>query len=290
MNIKYITKIVGGQDGAIWDKYLFRFGPDGVSYVYDLDELKSDKSDEKAYCEIARFKLEKTEILKPHSNSVMFGNEYYSPDDEFPLLYTNIYNNHAKDEDPLKGVCCVYRIQRENTTFSSKLVQVIKIGFVDDERYWSSSKENDDVRPYGNFAIDRQAGIYYAFTMRDKFNSTRYFSFTLPKLCEGTVDEKFGVKKVILSVSDIKESFDCDYHHFVQGACTHNGKIYSLEGFTNDAKNPPALRVISPENKCQEAYIPFLDFELTFEPEFIDFRDETCYYADLSGRLYTIEF
>lgn len=290
MNIQYLTKIVGGQDGAVWGDYLFRFGPDGVCCVYNIEQLSSSASEGKMPEKFSSFKLEKTEIIKPHSNSVMFGNEYYSSEDEFPLLYTNIYNNHAKEEDPLKGVCCVYRIQRDGTAFSSTLVQIIQIGFVEDECYWSSSKDHGDVRPYGNFTIDRQAGIYYAFTMRDQCHSTRYFSFPLPNLRDGIDDEKFGVKKVTLTVSDITEYFDCEYHRYIQGACTHNGKIYSLEGFTNDVKNPPALRVISPENKCQERYIPFSDFGLTVEPEFIDFKDDVCYYADLSGKLYTIDF
>ena len=107
---------------------------------------------------------------------------------------------------------------------------------------------------------------------------------------DGVYDERFGVNTVTLSVSDMTGYFDCEYHRFIQGACTHNGKIYSLEGFTNDVKNPPALRVICPENNRQEIYIPFSDFGLAVEPEFIDFKDDVCYYADLSGKLYTIDF
>ena len=285
MHIQYVTEIAGGQDGAIWDDYLFRFDPDGICCVYHMDRL-SGRAPER----FASFPLEKTDIIKPHSNAVMFGREYYAAEDEFPLLYTNVYNNHAKEKDAFKGVCCVYRIQRDSTAFSSTLVQIIQIGFVEDARYWSSSEDGDDVRPYGNFTIDRQAGIYYAFTMRDKYNSTRYFSFPLPKLTDGVYDERFGVNTVTLSVSDMTGYFDCEYHRFIQGACTHNGKIYSLEGFTNDVKNPPALRVICPENNRQEIYIPFSDFGLAVEPEFIDFKDDVCYYADLSGKLYTIDF
>ena len=90
-------------------------------------------------------------MLVPHSNSVVFGNEYYDEQDEFPLLYTNIYNNYAKNDDKLEGVCLVYRIERNEREFTSTLVQIIQIGFVDDENLWTSAGEKEDVRPYGNF-------------------------------------------------------------------------------------------------------------------------------------------
>ena len=45
-----------------------------------------------------------------------FGNEYYDEKDEFPLLYTNIYNNYAKTDDKRKGITCVYRIHKEDKT------------------------------------------------------------------------------------------------------------------------------------------------------------------------------
>lgn len=285
MNIKHIAKIAVGQDGAVWNNLLFRFTAGGECFVYDLATVNDCAAEQ-----IAEFKLPKTEILKPHSNSVMFGTEYYSEGDEFPLLYTNIYNNHAKTEDPLKGVCCVYRLERIGNSFNATLVQLIKIGFTEDEKLWCSSGETKDVRPYGNFAIDRESGAYYAFTMRDKLHKTRYFSFNLPKLGDGEFDEKYGAESVTLTAQDIISYFDCEYHRFVQGACVSNGKLYSLEGFTNNEQNPPAMRIIDLESERQQAYIPFADFGLSTEPEFIDFSGDICYYADINGELYIIEF
>ena len=95
MRIKQIGKTAGGQDGAIWGQELFRFDHEGNCIVYNLQD---------DFREIGRFTLDKNEILCPHSNAVMFGCEYYETGDEYPLLYTNIYNNYAKAENPMRGV------------------------------------------------------------------------------------------------------------------------------------------------------------------------------------------
>lgn len=279
MKINPITKIVGGQDGVVFNDYLFRFDGKGNCAVYDVNNISDP---------ITCFILDKSDVIVPHSNAVMFGNEYYCEEDEFPLLYSNIYNNYAKAENKLKGVCCVYRLQKKGTEFTTTLVQLIEIGFVQDECW--KSQDGDDVRPYGNFTIDTENSIYYAFTMRDESNTTRYFSFVLPKLQEGEFDEVYQVKRVVLEKKDIIGQFDCEYHRYVQGACYNKGKIYSLEGFTDDVKNPPALRIIDTEKQCQLAYIPFSDFGLTVEPEMIDFANGICYYCDNHGNLYMIEF
>jgi len=289
MRIRQIAKIMGGQDGAIWGSLLFRFGNRGQCSVYDLSVIGTADWDGSEAEAIASFTLDKADVLVPHSNAVMFGTEYYSTEDEFPLLYSNIYNNYAKTEAKCKGVCCVYRLQREGTSFTTKMVQLIEIGFVENTELWASGPDAD-VRPYGNFAIDREHGIYYGFVMRDTVHETRYFSFRLPRLSEGEPDRTTGVRKTVLQPADILEQFDCPYHHYVQGACTHGGKIYSLEGFTNDEKNPPALRIIDPQAGVQLCCEQFVDYGLTIEPELIDFMGDVCWYADHTGNLYMIEF
>ena len=262
--------ITQGQDGAIWGNRLFRFNSRGFCYVYDLDTLEKE----------AEFCLDGVDVWMPHSNSAIFGREYYADGDEFPLLYTNVYNTYGGEENRREGVCCVYRLTREGKNFRGQLVQTITVGFVKDETLWSS-KGGGDVRPYGNFVVDRERGIYYGFTMRDGDNASRYFAFRLPTLEQGDT--------VTLSAEDILFSFDCPYHRYVQGASVHKGKIYSLEGFTNDPANPPALRIIDPEERKQVQCVLFSDFGLTIEPERIDFRGDCCYYADCNGNLYTLE-
>ncbi len=279
MEIKQIGKIVYGQDGAVFGGYLFRFNHKSECTVYLLEDFTKP---------FAEFKLDKADVINPHSNSVMFGNARYSDEDEFPLLYTNIYNNHADFENKLKGVTCVYRIKRKDNSFSSTLVQIIEIGFTEDTIWKSESCE--DVRPYGNFTIDNENSLYYAFTMRDQEKTTRYFSFNLPNINSGDYDESFGAKRVVLQKTDIKCFFDCEYHRFIQGAGFQNGIIYSLEGFTNDKINRPAIRLIDTNTKTQKEIYYCSDFGLADEPEFIDFTNGDCYYSDNLGNLYKIVF
>ena len=110
MKITRLAKIHWGQDGAIWGDELFRFDHKGECHVFKLSEL-GDGEDEPSPSAV--FVLDRADELAPHSNAVFFGTEYYEEGDEFPLLYSNIYNNYADAEDKLIGVCCVYRLLRD---------------------------------------------------------------------------------------------------------------------------------------------------------------------------------
>jgi len=285
MKAKQISNIHGGQDGAIYGRYLFRFNSKGKCYVYDMEQLISEESGAELICE---FMLDRADMIVPHSNAVVFGREFYSEGDEFPLLYTNIYNNYAKADNRRCGMCCVYRLQKKGNVFSSSLVQIIAIGFAEDQKLWRSAGDICDVRPYGNFVVDAQKGIYYAFVMRDGEKTTRYFAFDLPKLGDGKVDGELGVEKVTLGENDIKEYFDTPYHAFIQGACLHQSRIYSVEGFNE--KIHPALRIIDCELKKQVLFCDFFDEGIEHEAEMIVFYKERCYYSDVKGALFELEF
>ena len=278
--------VSGGQDGAIYGKYLFSINSKGNANVYDIDSFGGKVTPD---MKIDTFTLDRAELICPHSNAVCFGREFYEEGDEFPLLYTNIYNNYAKAAEPLKGVCLVYRVMRDGNKFSTALVQIIEIGFTEDASLWKMSEDADCTRPYGNFTVDAEKGVYYAFTMRAESDGTRYFAFDIPRARDGEMSEKFGVKKVVLKKEDIKYFFDCEHHYFLQGACCHNSLIYSLEGFHTD-ELPPRLRVIDPVEKKQLLAVDLRKFTLGIEPEFIDFRGDTCYYCDERGNLYIMEF
>ena len=288
MKIKQIAKISGGQDGAIINDQLFRFDTRGKGFVYDLADIEAETV--KELDAIGSFVLDKADSIVPHSNSVCWGTEYYDPNDEYPLLYTNIYNNYAKSEDKLIGVCCVYRVEHKENEFKTTLVQLIEIGFTDDPALWKAYTDRDGVRPYGNFVIDRENGYYYAFVMRNEALGTRYFKFKIPSVSEGNVDPTYNVKRVVLTADDICDKFDCPYHRYVQGAIAHGRYIYSTEGFHNDQINRPAIRLINLDTKAEERYIDLLDMGYLCEPEMIDFHNGTCYYSDAGGNLYSIEF
>ena len=283
MNAKLIAKTGGGQDGAVFGKLLFRLNHKGDCRVYDMAAIAS--ADGALVEPFTSFVLDRADEIVPHSNSVVFGREYYAEGDEFPLLYSNIYNNYAKTDAPMKGVCCVYRLERDGDGFKTTLVQLIEIGFVEDAELWKMSREKDGARPYGNFVVDVENGKYCAYVMRSEELGTRYFVFDLPKLQDGGIDEKYGVKRVVLTPNDIEKQFDCPEHHYIQGACCHAGKVYSVEGFRNN----PALRIVDLNKGEQELFFNFSDVGITDEAEFIDFYCGSCYYGDCHGNIYLIE-
>lgn len=272
---EHVWNMESGQDGAIFGDYVFRFDARGNCNVYSM--AKQEKT--------STFVLGGLDILVPHSNAVCFGTEYYEETDEFPLLYSNIYNNYSKAEDRLEGVCCVYRLTRNGSVFQTSLVQVIEIGFVENTEYWKSMGTTGDVRPYGNFVVDADGQKLYGFVMRDKERVTRYFSFALPKLADGEISEKFGVRTVTLGLDDIQSRFDCEYSNYIQGACCHENKIYSVEGFS-DAVNPAKMRIIDLEKQVQEEVLDLYEMGLTIEPEFVDFFEGELYYSDAKGNVY----
>ena len=280
-----IGKIVEGQDGAIYGKYLFRIDNRGDMTIYDIEKFGDCVTPE---MKVDALKLDKAETVCPHSNAVCFGSEFYEEGDEFPLLYSNIYNNYMRTDRPLKGVCCVYRIVRDGEKFSTTLVQLIEIGFVEDASLWKMCEERDSERPFGNFCIDVDKNIYYGFTMREAVGGTRYFAFDLPKARDGELCEEFGVRKVVLNPEDIKSQFDCDNHWFLQGACCHNSLIYSLEGFYTD-ELPPRMRIIDPAEQKQILAVDLRRHGPSIEPEFIDFYGDVCYYSDELGNFYIME-
>ena len=282
--IKYnfICKGQEGQDGAIFGDFLFRFKPNGTCFVYSVEKMQ----------EISTFKLDKSDILAPHSNVVCFGNEYFDPSDEFPVLYSNIYNNYSDNTDRLEGMCCVYRIVRDGESFSSTLIQTIRIGFVEDLDVWKSLPDNKDYRPYGNFVVDVENSKLFAFVLRDKEHITRFFEFSLPIISDGEYCEKYGVKNVTLNLSDIKAQFDLSRSYYIQGACCYDNKIFSVEGGTASETNTvavPRMKIIDTVTHT-ETVVELCELGLKIEPELIDFAGDTIYYMDAAGDVYTFEF
>lgn len=285
MKIQGLGKIGGGQDGAIYNGILFRFNHLGHGAAFDL----SKAGEGKVLSPFATFVLDKSNILAPHSNAVFFGTHFYEEGDEFPLLYSNIYNNFCGKEDPMIGVCLVYRLVRTGDSFKTTLVQMIEIGFHENAALWKAYPDKHGVRPYGNFLIDKKTNAYYAYVMRTEESGTRYFKFRIPSVTEGEIDPSFGVRRLVLTEADILDFFDCPYHFYIQGGIAYEGKIYSTEGFAYSEENLPAIRVIDLEKKEQIAYTNLVALGYHEEPEMIDFSNGICYYSDAHGALYTVE-
>ena len=167
---------------------------------------------------------------------------------------------------------------------------MIKVGFTDDADLWRSGPLGTDVRPYGNFVVNRDKSELVVFTMRDAQNKSRYFKFPLPKLSDGVFDSSLNLKAVTLSKEDIIDSFDCNYHRYMQGAAINKGILYSLEGFTANEVNIPAIRIVDLNRGIETEYIDLFSMGYPVEPEFIDFYNDRCIYIDAEGNSFTLEF
>lgn len=287
MKLKQAAQMHTGQDGAFFGDFMFRFDTKGNAIVYDAKVLDTAGESIVQLPEIARFSMNAGDALLPHSNAVVFGCGRFMPGDEFPPLYANIYNNYAKAENRWEGTCCVYRLARTGTEFSLSMEQIIRIGFTDTV-LWKSDGDVADVRPYGNFVIDRDKQLLHVFTMRDAERTTRYFTFALPSLTAGDICPETGVRTVTLTEKDILRYFDTEYHLYIQGACCENGLIYSSEGFNE--KIHPSLRVVDPAAKKQLLHVDLTTLGECGEAEWIDFRDGRCYYSDGHGKVFLVDF
>ena len=286
MRITQVGTVSGGQDGAIFGRELFRLNHRGECRVFDLSALRVGEIT--SLKPTALFMLDRAEEIVPHSNAVFFGTERFAEGDEYPILYSNMYNNRASYPDRMLGVLCAYRLEREGSGYKTTLVQLIKIGFCEDATLWRASEEGHGVRPYGNFQMDTKTGDLYAFVMRNEALGTRYFRLRTPSVHEGEVGD-FGVRCAALYPEDIRAQFDGPYCHFIQGAALRDGILYSTEGFDSDERNHPAIRAVSLDG-TGERYFDLLPLGYTAEPEMIDFYEGIPYYSDAHGRLYTIEF
>ncbi len=278
INVQKLGEIGVGQDGAIYNGYLFHIDEKGLCSVFKFDTMNK----------ISEFVLDKCNIVIPHSNSVCFGSEYFAEGDEFPLFYSNIYNNYQNEEDRKEGTCLVYRILRNGNNFTSELKAIIKLDFTDDVIWCSENIE--DIRPFGNFIIDNKSNMLYAFTMRDEEHKTRVFSFKLPKLSDGNDSHIEGVKLIVLNKADILDMFDCEYVEFMQGGSFSDKYIYSVNGFGVDHKYKPTLSIIDTQAKKTAITLEIGSFGLIYEPEMIEIYDGNCYFGDRSGVMYKITF
>ncbi|MBQ6685288.1 MAG: hypothetical protein IJM99_04170, partial [Firmicutes bacterium] len=238
-SVKDVGKIGVWQDGSIWDGKLFALNASGKGTVFDV----------KTGTKLGELNLDGKDILKPHANSVCFGSTYYNSDDKYPLLYVNIYNNYASEEDRMEGTCCVYRITENDGNFDTELVQLIRIGFTEDLTLWKSKENNGDVRPYGNFTIDTDNHKLYAFVMRDANKTTRFFAFDIPDLNDGIYNDTYGCNVVTLEADDIRKQFDSEYYNYLQGCCYSNGMILYMSDFGGEA--PLYIVSLEQQKVCQ---------------------------------------
>ena len=290
MKYTKLCKIRSGQDGAVFGDTLFRFNAKGEGFAYSMQEVLNPRDPDEVLS-YTQFTLDRAELICPHCNAVFFGKEKFDPSDEFPLLYANVCNNYSKEQSRNVGQLGDYRLCRKNGGFVTTLVQIIRIGFTEDLLWCSYSKdaEEKDTRPYGNFLADTEKNVLYAYVMRDKDRTTRYFAFDLPTLRDG-IQTEHGISLVVLSKEQIRDQFDTPYHKFIQGGAFSGGLIYSTEGFGEKESSRSAIRIIDTAKKEQIAFFDLCDAGLPVEPEWMEFYQGKCLYSDATGTIYEMNF
>ncbi len=201
-------------------------------------------------------------------------------------IYSNVYNNYSSAEDKHIGECCVYNVGGDGKIWSNTLVQLLKIGFINDKNLWPAATE---VRPYGNFVVDNDNQFLYAFVMYSSKSLTYWYKFALPEVSEGEWNETYGCKVKTLTENDILDSWTTPLQNYVQGSCVYDGLIWSTEGFTGTSgANLARMRVIDPSKKSEIAVFNFFSDGDPVEPEFIEFYNGSCYYGSVQ-QMYLLE-
>lgn len=242
------------QGGAVYGDTLFLCKSDGTGIVYDL----ADKT------LLGTFNLG----VALHCNAVFFG-EKYSSGDDFPVLYVNSYLDNVQ-----KGTIYGFRITESGGVYTCTLVQTINVGFVTSS-IWTDGA--GDTRTYGNFVLDKDLGVLYAYTLLDTTNVTRFFAFPMPEPTAGNVT---------FAESDILSRFDVPYLSIIQDSCFAGGRIFieSGDGTTLDG----LISVVDPVMQAIVSQINLNKIGITFEPECIDVYKDSILYG--SSTFYEARF
>lgn len=194
-------------------------------------------------------------------------------------IYSNVYNNYASAADKHIGECCVYNVGGDGNIWSNTLVQLLKIGFINDKNLWPAATE---ARPYGNFVVDNDNKYLYTFVMYSSKSLTYWYKFALPSVSDGEWNETYGCRVKTLTEKDVLDSWTTPLQNYIQGACVYDSLIWSTEGFTGSSGvNLARMRVIDPSKKSEIAVFNFFSDGDPVEPEFIEFYNGSCYYGNV---------
>lgn len=245
-----LSLLGGGQGGAIYNNKLVWGNSAGAVNIRDI------VTGEEKTVSIGN------STTSPHMNVVFFEKNIRSGL-SYPYLYTNAYNNLNLP----KGTCYAYSISDD---LNLTLEQTISIGFTDDE-IWTDG--DSDIRPYGNFIMNTDTGALWVYTLLDTHNVTRFFRFRKPSATEANI---------ILTKSDIVETFDVPYFNTIQDNCYFNNKIYILSGASNNAY----LHVIDLTQRKEVSTVNLSEIGWRFEPEMIDVYNGHLFIGNAEKELY----
>ena len=252
------------QSGVIaGDQYLFVIGSAGSVRPYDITTSPWTK--------LTDFDLGDLSTLAPHCNSAFFGLEKYDNGDDYPILFVNAYNAPGLPLGTLYGYRVVKTTVNDAPVFTATLVQTITVGFTDNA-IWT---DGNDIRPYGNFVLDTDNNVLYAYTLRDADQVTRFFGFNMPALSGG--DKTFTTANIITQ-------FDVPYFPVIQDNAYINGMVFIGSGLANAGH----IRVVSllSQSYTNDIYNP--TFGDNKEPELVIYHNGKI--LEGNGLMYWLTF
>lgn len=216
------------QGFAIHKNYGFSLRDKGMCVVIDLKR--------KEY--INSFQLEGN---VSHCNNAGFGNEKFTKNSQFPLLYVS----------ECRGDKCCY--VTDITLTGSRIVQKI---FYD----------SDEFKIAMDWVVDAENGFIYVYG--GKHYGTKYLKkLPLPKLSDS--DEN---GEVHFTPADVIQEIAIEEIAIAQGSKIHKGKAYLPDGCSPKGNK---LHIVDLQSGKKLAEIPYSD-QLN-EPEGLDFKGKTLY-------------
>jgi hypothetical protein len=140
-----------------------------------------------------------------HQNSAQFSNVYYNDDDEFPLLLISRCEGNGADE------CLVYRVTRNNNTFTFALVNTIVFNGTTYGSDWNEDTVNNKLY------MAAQVNAPYTTVTNNPIN---YFAFEMPSKAE-----LISGNAIHFSADDAVAHIETE-HATPQGMCAIGGKVY----------------------------------------------------------------
>lgn len=198
--------INGGQGFDVYNGYLFMVAGNGTTQVVDMETGET---------------LTTVSITVGHGNSVSFSDEFYSPGDEFPLLYI------SKDQgDPCDVY--IYRVTRnENNVFSFDLVKTIRFSL-------------DQVGYYANAAFDTENRVLYmlaytenAFTQVSEMQITAWDMTTLTENEDGTFTPEY-ISKITLDYAIWMRAGQQFKDGMIWTGSGYDGYVYAIDPATGE--------------------------------------------------------
>ena len=208
------------------------------------------------------------EIADHHNNNINFGSEFYSEDDEFPLLYMSQENNAVHK-------CVVARITRDGATWNYEHVQTITFPTPEENGMWWA---NSYIDPENNY-IYLMGYKNQSWTDPSNNNSLVSRRWKLPKLSDGDVT---------LHVTDSTNYQEPPYWTATQGAIFKEGKLYQVYG-TPTYKDWIKMRVLDLDNGTVERVLEMYTRGFTTEPEGLGYYNGYFYVIDVSGNIFKLE-